>query len=46
MADVLDQDDQTIVVAQIEEPEGVEACEGIAEIDGIDASASNSALGA
>jgi 2-keto-3-deoxy-L-rhamnonate aldolase RhmA len=34
---VLDQDDQTIVMAQIEEPEGVEACEGIAAVDGIDA---------
>lgn len=37
MDDVLDQDAQTIVMAQIEEPEGVEACEGIAAIDGIDA---------
>lgn len=37
MGDVLDQDDQTIVMAQIEEPEGVEACEDIAAIDGIDA---------
>lgn len=37
MADVLDQDAQTIVMAQIEEPEGVEASEGIAAIDGIDA---------
>lgn len=37
MGDVLAQDDQTIVMAQIEEPEGVEACEGIAAIDGIDA---------
>lgn len=37
MGDVLDQDEQTIVMAQIEEPEGVEACEGIAAIDGIDA---------
>lgn len=37
MAEVLDQDAQTIVMAQIEEPEGVEACEAIAAIDGIDA---------
>lgn len=37
MEAVLDQDDQTIVMAQIEEPEGVEACEAIAAIDGIDA---------
>lgn len=37
MGEVLDQDDQTIVMAQIEEPEGVEACEGIAAVDGIDA---------
>ena len=37
MGDVLDQDVQTIVMAQIEEPEGVEVCEGIAAIDGIDA---------
>lgn len=37
MGDVLDQDVQTVVMAQIEEPEGVEACEGIAAIDGIDA---------
>lgn len=37
MGDVLDQDDQTIVMAQIEEPEGVEACEAIAAVDGIDA---------
>lgn len=37
MGDVLDQDDQTIVMAQIEEPAGVEACESIAAIDGIDA---------
>lgn len=37
MGDVLDQDDQTIVMAQIEEPAGVEACEGIAAVDGIDA---------
>lgn len=34
---VLAQDSQTIVMAQIEEPEGVEVCEGIAAIDGIDA---------
>lgn len=37
MGDVLAQDSQTIVMAQIEEPEGVEACEGIAAVDGIDA---------
>lgn len=37
MGDVLDQDTQTIVMAQIEEPEGVDACEDIAAIDGIDA---------
>lgn len=37
MGDVLAQDAQTIVMAQIEEPEGVEACEGIAAIEGIDA---------
>jgi 2-keto-3-deoxy-L-rhamnonate aldolase RhmA len=37
MGDVLDQDAQTIVMAQIEEPEGVEACEAIAAITGIDA---------
>jgi 2-keto-3-deoxy-L-rhamnonate aldolase RhmA len=37
MGDVLDQDEQTIVMAQIEEPEGVEACEAIAAITGIDA---------
>jgi 2-keto-3-deoxy-L-rhamnonate aldolase RhmA len=37
MGDVLDQDAQTIVMAQIEEPEGVEACEEIAAITGIDA---------
>ncbi|MEL6959915.1 MAG: aldolase/citrate lyase family protein [Pseudomonadota bacterium] len=37
MGDVLDQDDQTIVMAQIEEPAGVEVCDGIAAVDGIDA---------
>ncbi|AGI67187.1 HpcH/HpaI aldolase [Octadecabacter antarcticus 307] len=37
MGDVLDQDVQTIVMAQIEEPEGVEVCDRIAAIDGIDA---------
>ena len=37
MGDVLAQDNQTIVMAQIEEPEGVEVCEGIAAVDGIDA---------
>ena len=37
MGEVLDQDDQTIVMAQIEEPEGVEDCEAIAAVDGIDA---------
>lgn len=37
MAQVLDQDAQTIVMAQIEEPEGVDVCEDIAAVDGIDA---------
>ncbi len=37
MAEVLEQDAQTIVVAQIEEPAGVDVCEEIAAIDGIDA---------
>ncbi len=37
MADVLAQDAQTIVVAQIEEPEGVDAAAEIAAVDGIDA---------
>ncbi len=37
MGEVLDQDAQTIVMAQIEEPEGVDVCEGIAAVDGIDA---------
>lgn len=37
MGDVLDQDAQTIVMAQIEEPAGVEACDAIAAVDGIDA---------
>ncbi|PWJ18031.1 HpcH/HpaI aldolase family protein [Jannaschia seohaensis] len=36
MADVLAQDAETIVIAQIEEPAGVEACEEIAAVDGID----------
>lgn len=37
MADVLAQDGQTIVIAQIEEPEGVEAAAEIAAVPGIDA---------
>ena len=37
MGDVLAQDDQTIVIAQIEEPEGVDAVAQIAAVDGIDA---------
>lgn len=37
MEDVLVQDAQTIVMAQIEEPEGVEASEGIAAVEDIDA---------
>ncbi len=37
MADVLAQDAQTIVIAQIEEPEGVDATAAIAAVDGIDA---------
>lgn len=37
MADVLAQDAQTIVIAQIEEPEGVDAAGAIAAVDGIDA---------
>ena len=37
MGDVLDQDTQTIVIAQIEEPAGVDACDAIAAVDGIDA---------
>ena len=37
MAEVLDQDAETVVVAQIEEPEGVEAAEEIAAVEGIDA---------
>ena len=36
MADVLAGDAETIVIAQIEEPSGVEACEAIAAVDGID----------
>jgi 2-keto-3-deoxy-L-rhamnonate aldolase RhmA len=37
MAEVLAQDGQTIVIAQIEEPEGVEAAAEIAAVPGIDA---------
>lgn len=37
MAEVLAQDSETIVVAQIEEPEGVEAVEEIAAVEGVDA---------
>lgn len=37
MADVLDQDGQTVVIAQIEDPEAVEAVEEIAAVPGIDA---------
>lgn len=37
MTDVLAQDAQTIVIAQIEEPEGVDAVAGIAAVPGIDA---------
>ena len=37
MADVLAQDSETVVIAQIEEPEGVDAAEAIAATDGIDA---------
>ncbi len=37
MAEVLADDDQTIVMAQIEEPEGVDEVEAIAAIPGIDA---------
>jgi len=36
MPEVLAQDDETVVLAQIEEPEGVDAAEAIAAIDGID----------
>ncbi|MEO1494244.1 MAG: aldolase/citrate lyase family protein [Pseudomonadota bacterium] len=36
MTDVLAMDDETVVLAQIEEPEGVEAIDGIAATDGID----------
>ncbi|MBL4812409.1 MAG: aldolase [Rhodobacteraceae bacterium] len=36
MPDVLARDAQTIVIAQIEEPEGVDAVEDIAAVDGID----------
>lgn len=37
MTDVLAQDTQTIVMAQIEEPEGVDAIDGIVGAEGIDA---------
>jgi len=37
MADILAQDSETIVIAQIEEPEGVDAIAGIAAVPGIDA---------
>ena len=37
MPDVLGQDAETVVIAQIEEPEGVEAAAGIAATPGIDA---------
>lgn len=37
MGEVLAQDAETIVVAQIEEPEGVDAAQDIAAVDGIDA---------
>jgi 2-keto-3-deoxy-L-rhamnonate aldolase RhmA len=37
MADVLAQDAQTIVMVQIEEPEGVDAVEAIAAVPGVDA---------
>ncbi len=37
MGDVLAQDTETIVIAQIEEPEGVDAVGAIAAVDGIDA---------
>lgn len=37
MGEILDQDAQTIVIAQIEEPEGVEAVAEIAAVPGIDA---------
>lgn len=36
MADVLAMDDDTVVLGQIEEPEGVEAVEEIAAVDGLD----------
>ena len=36
MAQVLDSDAETIVIAQIEEPEGVDAADAIAATDGID----------
>ncbi len=36
MADVLAMDDETVVLAQIEEPEGVDAVADIAAVDGID----------
>lgn len=37
MPDVLAQDAETVVIAQIEEPEGVDAVDGIAAVPGIDA---------
>lgn len=37
MDDVMAQDSQTVVMAQIEEPEAVEVADGIAAVDGIDA---------
>ncbi len=37
MAEVLAQDAQTVVIAQIEEPEGVDVVEQIAAVEGIDA---------
>jgi staphyloferrin B biosynthesis citrate synthase len=37
MADVLAQDSETVVIAQIEEPEGVDMVEQIAAVEGIDA---------
>ena len=36
MADVLAMDDETVVLVQIEEPEGVEAAARIAAVDGVD----------
>ncbi|MBM2577613.1 aldolase [Jannaschia sp. Os4] len=37
MGDVLAQDAETVVIVQIEEPEGVDAADAIAAVDGIDA---------